>query len=234
MPKKKVLKKKVAVFDIDGTIFRSSLLIEITDALIRDGFFSQKVKKEYAVAYQRWFNRQDSYEKYIWQVVLAFKKNIKGLRRQDFMRVARQVVKSQEHRVYRYTRDLIKELKKKKYYLLAISHSPKDIVEMFGGSLGFDKMYGWMYEVDARGRFTGETLYSDIIIDKAKILKRAVLKENLTLRGSFGVGDSEGDISLLKIVDHPIAFNPNNNLYSQAKRRGWKTVVERKDVIYKF
>ena len=29
--------KKVAIFDIDGTVFRSSLLIELTDALIQEG-----------------------------------------------------------------------------------------------------------------------------------------------------------------------------------------------------
>jgi hypothetical protein len=29
--------RKLAIFDIDGTVFRSSLLIELTDALVRDG-----------------------------------------------------------------------------------------------------------------------------------------------------------------------------------------------------
>ena len=40
---KKSLKKTqrtVAVFDIDGTLFRSSLLIEITEALIQAKLFS--------------------------------------------------------------------------------------------------------------------------------------------------------------------------------------------------
>jgi len=37
--------KKVAIFDIDGTIFRSSLLIELTDALIQEDIFPSKVEK---------------------------------------------------------------------------------------------------------------------------------------------------------------------------------------------
>ena len=36
--------KKVAIFDVDGTIFRSSLLIEITNALIKEGLFPQKTE----------------------------------------------------------------------------------------------------------------------------------------------------------------------------------------------
>ncbi len=47
------------------------------------------------------------------------------------------------------------------------------------------------------------------------------------------MGDTETDISFLKMVDNPICFNPNKNLYNYAKKKGWEIVVERKDVIYK-
>ena len=73
-----------------------------------------------------------------------------------------------------------------------------------------------------------------VIDDKSKILKRAVEKENLSLKGSIGVGDTEGDISFLKIVSRPVCFNPNQHLYKYAKRAGWEVVVERKDVVYKL
>lgn len=48
------------------------------------------------------------------------------------------------------------------------------------------------------------------------------------------MGDSEGDISFLKMVERPICFNPNRKLYEYAKKRGWEVIVERKDVIYKL
>ena len=40
-------KKKVAVFDVDGTLFRSSLLIEIVETLIAAGVFPQKNPREF-------------------------------------------------------------------------------------------------------------------------------------------------------------------------------------------
>lgn len=39
--------KKVAFFDIDGTVFRSSLLIEIVEKLISEGVFPVESADEY-------------------------------------------------------------------------------------------------------------------------------------------------------------------------------------------
>lgn len=222
---------RIAIFDIDGTIFRSSLLIELVEALINNGLFPLKTKNIYASAYKDWSNRQGSYEDYIDAVVVAFKKYIKGISHEAYLKIAKQVVADNKDRVYRYTRDLIKDLKKKNYYLLAISNSPKEIVQSFCHELGFDKVYGREYEV-VNKIFTGETLHLDLISDKAKMLSHFLEKEELSLVDSIGVGDSEGDIPLLKIVEYPICFNPNSKLYVKAKKFGWKIVVERKDVIY--
>ena len=227
-------KKKVAIFDIDGTIFRSSLLIEVTEALIQEGLFPVKAKDVYAASYQDWLNRKDSYQNYIGDVVKAFEKNIKGIAREDFIRISKNVVDFHKSRVYRHTRDLVKDLKKKNYFLLAISHSPKELVDPFCKNWGFDKVYGRVYEVNKAGKFTGATLYVDLINDKAKILERAVEKENLTLVGSVGVGDTESDIAFLKLVKNPICFNPNKALYQHAKAKKWHIVVERKDMVYKL
>ncbi len=231
---KNVKKRKVAVFDIDGTVFRSSLVIELTEALIAAGVFTEEVHKIYSREYKHWLERKGSYEKYIKAVVEAFDAHIKGVSEKDFLPVVEKVISFHKDRVYRYTRDLVKDLKKKNYYLLAISHSPMYVVGRFGKQMGFNKVYGHLLELGADGRFTGKMLYHDLILDKAKILKRAVEKENLTLKGSVGVGDTESDISFLKMVEKPICFNPNSALYREARKNGWQIVAERKDVIYKL
>lgn len=225
-------KKKVAVFDIDGTIFRSSLLIETTEALINEGVFPVSARAMYARAYRDWLDRKGDYRDYIDRVVASFEKYIRGVSKKDFMRVMNKVVAFHKNRVYRYTRDLIRRLKRRDYYLLAISGSPKEAVDGFGRKLGFDKVYGRVYETRQGECFTGEILHLELIRDKARVLKRAVEKENLTLKNSVGVGDTEADIAFLKMVDKPIAFNPNSKLYRYAKRKGWRIVVERKDVVY--
>jgi len=51
------------------------------------------------------------------------------------------------------------------------------------------------------------------------------------MRDSIGVGDTESDIGFLELVDNPIAFNPNTTLAAHAKKKGWKIVIERKDLV---
>jgi HAD superfamily hydrolase (TIGR01490 family) len=229
-----VKRKKLAIFDIDGTIFRSSLLIELVEALIKERIFKPSVLKIYKKAKEKWLDRKGEYDDYIDAVVNAFRRNLKGVAYNDFLKVAKKVVASNKDRVYRFTRDLVKDLKKKKYYLLAISNSPQTMAKEFSNYLGFDKVYGRLYGLDDNNKFNGEIMFIDLISDKAKILKRAVEKENLTLNGSIGVGDTESDIRFLKLVDNPICFNPNKKLFNYAKKKKWSIVVERKNVIYKF
>lgn len=226
--------QKVAIFDIDGTIIRSSLFVELTEELVLRGIFPQEAKEEYEAQHKKWVEREGNYEEYISAMVKSFKKHIKGVFYGDLAETAKEVVKNQQKRTYRYTRDLIADLKKKNYFLLAISHSPKTILDYFCPRMGFDKAYGIFYEIGPEDKFTGIVADEHLILNKANILRRALEKDNLSLKGSIGVGDTESDIAFLELVDNPICFNPNAKLYKHACREKWKVVVERKDVIYEL
>ncbi|TSC75670.1 MAG: hypothetical protein G01um101430_164 [Parcubacteria group bacterium Gr01-1014_30] len=229
-------KRRVGIFDIDGTLFRSSLLIELTDALVQEGVFPPRTGKLYSRAARNWLDRRGPYEDYIEAVVSTFLREVKGKKYDRLLGVAEKVAAFHGQEVYRYTRELVRKLKRENYYLLAISHSPQFLVKEFAKKLGFNKIYGHIYGVDKGKKFTGKVLYLDLelkkSVDKASLLRRAIKREGLTLQDSFGVGDTESDIGFLKQVSNPICFNPNKKLYKYAKRLGWKIVVERKDVIY--
>lgn len=228
------MKNRVAVFDVDGTIFRSSLLIELTEALIAHGAFPLQARALYAGELARWRAREGEYERYIGAVIAAFERYIAGIPYSHLRDASRSVVRAEHNHVYRYTRDLARELKEKGYFLLAISQSPKAILDEFCKTVGFDKVYGRIYETDSENKCTGEVTDLHLIANKANIVRRAVEKENLTLRGSIGVGDTEGDIPFLEMVEKPICFNPNEKLYRYARLMKWTVVIERKDVIYKI
>lgn len=226
--------RPVAVFDIDGTLFRSSLFIELVERLVDRKLLPETVRAAYGDAYEKWLDRRGDYDTYIEQMIAAFRANLKGVSYEEVAYLAGEIVEEKKNRLYRYTRDLVRDLKAKGYFLLAISHSPRFIVEGFGHELGFDKVYGFFYETGPSGNFTGNVEDLDLIRNKAAVLERAVRKAGLTLEGSIGVGDTESDIPMLELVEIPIAFNPNKKLFEHAKARGWRTVVERKDVIYEL
>ncbi|MBM3271744.1 HAD-IB family phosphatase [Candidatus Kaiserbacteria bacterium] len=227
-------KRRVAVCDVDGTIFRSSLLIELVDVLIEQGTFPVETRVAFVRQQQKWLDREGDYGAYIDAVTRAFYTHLKGVHYGAFADAAETAVDRHWKRDYKYTRELLKELKEKGYYLLAVSHSPKTILDKFCPRLGFDKAYGTIYETGPSERFTGALVDPHLILNKAAILRRAVEKEHLTLAHSIGVGDTETDIPFLELVARPICFNPNRRLYTYAKRQGWKVVVERKDVIYEL
>lgn len=226
--------RPVAVFDIDGTIFRSSLLLALAKRLIQGGIFPREVQQEFEDDRLKWLDRKGDYPAYLHKVVDVFAREIKGKPYEEIANIAGEIIEEKKNRVYRYTRDLAKDLKSRGYFLLAISHSPKFIADGFGYEHGFDKVYGTFYASGASGNFTGEIEDKDLIFNKAAVLTRAARKENLSLETSVGVGDTESDIPMLEMVSTPIAFNPNKKLYDHANKRGWKVVVERKDVVYEF
>jgi HAD superfamily hydrolase (TIGR01490 family) len=226
--------RPIAVFDIDGTLFRSSLFIELVERLIDKGVLPRTVREAYENAFQDWLDRRGTYDAYVSKMITSFRENLKGVPYEEVAFIAGEIIDEKKNRLYRYTRDLVRELKEKGYWLLAISWSPRFIVEAFGHEMGFDKVYGFFYETGPSGNFTGAVEDHDLITNKAAVLERAAKKAGLSLKGSIGVGDTESDIPMLELVEIPIAFNPNKALYDHAQKRGWRVVVERKDVIYEL
>lgn len=224
--------QKVAFFDIDGTVFRSSLLIELVEACIDAGVFPPSARDAYLEKMESWTHREGSYEAYVDAVVQSFLTHIRGVHYGTFADIGRQVVERHGKKTYRYTRDLIQDLRSKGYYIVAISKSPKTILDEFCALHGFDKVYGHIFEIGPRDLFTGGVHEPEALKDKSLIVERVFEKEGLSREGSIGVGDTESDIPLLESVEMPICFNPNMTLYAHAKGRKWPVVVERKDVVY--
>ncbi len=222
--------KKLAVFDIDGTIFRSSLTIQMFNELIKEGIAPESALENTSKVITEWQNRQRSYRDVEQSIVDEFLKNLVGKNVEDVKRASEQVVNRVYQQVYVYTRDLISQLKKDGYYLLAISGSPVEVVNSFVTKWGFDNAYATVLETKD-GKYTGAKSVEAWKIKK-ELLAQFVKEHDFSLEGSVGVGDTFSDVAFLEMVENPIAFNPNQQLYDEAKARGWKIVVERKDVIY--
>ena len=66
------------------------------------------------------------------------------------------------------------------------------------------------------------------------VLQELVKKHRATMPGSIAVGDGSSDISMLEMVELPIAFNPEKKLFDYASAKGWKIVIERKNMVYEL
>ena len=226
-------KKRIAVFDIDGTFFRSSLLIEYNKALVSAGYIPRRAVRQLLPEYFAWRDRKREYNDYLHRVIEMHAAEIKGKSAKDAKVIARRVFNNHKDRVYRYTRDELARLQKT-HYTVAISGSPLEMVALFARYYKFDEYFATVYEIDRQGNYTGLIADRRTIGMKGPIVEHLVEDKQLTLRGSWGFGDTGNDVSFLQLVENPVVVNPSSDLYQVARRRKWSVVVERKDMVYEL
>lgn len=220
--------RKLAVFDLDGTLYRWQLYHEVVFALKDKGVFHPELAHKLDEAFASWNNRQASFATYEQQVVDTLIGSLTDISPQMFDEVAREVSERSGRKTYRYTLALIECLKAEGYFLLAVSGSQQEVAELFARKFGFDDCIGSLYEREGN-RFTGKLLRF-VPGNKAALIREYADTHHFTLQDSVAVGDSDGDISMLELVEHPIAFNPNDRLLDVAEQHGWQVVIERKNV----
>jgi HAD superfamily hydrolase (TIGR01490 family) len=224
--------QKIAIFDIDGTIFRKNLHFELINELSWMKIFPRDVRNTLTEIYTNWTEHEGTYEDYRKALVELYAKHIKGCSREDVIKASKIVIPFHAKRTYIFAERIIKKLRKDGYHLIAVSGSPIEIVEEYNREyLKFDNAFGSIYELDKDGRYTGGATFEPSK-NKGHLVEQYVYEHGLSLKDSYGVGDTESDISFLKVVEHPIAFNPNQNLKAAAEKENWRVIVEKKDVIY--
>lgn len=229
-----VKKKKLAIFDIDGTIFRKNLHFELINELAWMKAFPLDIRNQLTEIYTNWLEHEGTYDDYRKALVALYAEHIKGCSKTDVIKAAKTVIPFHAKRTYIYAERLIKKLRKERYHIIAASGSPLEIVEEYNREyLKFDKVFGSIYAVDKNDRYTGEATFEPSK-NKGHLIEQYVYEHNLSLDDSYGIGDTESDISFLKLVTYPIAFNPNQNLREVATKEKWQIVVEKKDVIYEI
>lgn len=227
-------KNKIAIFDIDGTIFRKNLHFELINELAWMKIFPYEVRNALTEIYTDWLEHEGTYEDYRKALVELYARHIKGCKKDDVLKASKIVIPFHAKRTYIFAERLIRKLRNDGYHLIAVSGSPIEVVEEYNRHyLKFDNAFGSIYAVDDENRYTGEASFEPSR-NKGHLVEQYVYEHHLSLKDSYGIGDTESDISFLRLVEHPIAFNPNQNLKAAARDGNWKVVIEKKDVIYEI
>lgn len=225
--------RKIAVFDIDGTLFRSGLYREVFYELYKMGVLPNDLTEQTTEKHRQWRHRihGNAFEEFEQIMIAGLDSYLPSLRIDDYEAAVKRVLDKKAENVYIYTTKLLKELQEQGYFTVAISGSQQELVEPFAKRYGFDDWIGQEWE---RGTeyFTGKRTRTHT--GKDKILHKLVERHGLTLEGSYAVGDSNGDSGMLSIVDNPVVFNPTRELLEKALENGWKIVIERKNISYEL
>lgn len=229
-----------AFFDIDGTIYRNSLMIEHFKKLIKYEFVDPAIWYNHVrYAHEEWEKRYGDFESYLEELADIYVNELKGVNKDHIEFIASQVIRLNGDKIYKYARDRIEYHKKNNHKIFFISGSPDFLVSKMANKYSITEYRGSAYKVDANNNFTGEIMRMWDSDNKQRTIDELVKKYDVDLSLSYSYGDTNGDLSMLRMVGNPIAINPNKNLLisiKEDKELVNKTiiVVERKDIIYKL
>ena len=189
-----------AVIDIDGTLIRWQLYHAMADAMVKREIIDRRQYMRVLEARNNWKSRvnENSFTDYENSLISLIDKAIIGVDYQLFKDVCREVISRYQNQTYTFTRDLIKQLKAEDYIIFAISASPAELVSLVTAHYMLDDFRASDYEV-VNGKLTGK---SRILNGNAKAsnLTELIQKHAAARYNSIAVGDSEGDIGMLKMV----------------------------------
>ena len=234
------MKDIAAFFDIDGTLFRNSLMIQHFKKLIKyevidPSIWYTKVKP----VYEEWEKRYGDFEHYLEVLAEVYIEKLKGINKSYIEFIASQVINVSGDMVYRYSRDRIEWHKRQGHKVFFISGSPDFLVSKMAEKYGATEYRGTVYLVDENNNFTGEIIKMWDSENKLRTMKEFVNNNDLDLKNSYAYGDTKGDISMFRMVGNPIAINPNRELLTEIRKdkellEKTIVIVERKDVIYRL
>ncbi len=220
--------KPFAVFDVDGTLFKSSLLEKVIKHSFEVGLFDRQDFLEAARLRREWqlHNSEQAYMEYINTLIGSFVNQIKGVDAHVFDWVTDKMVKDHQVRLFAFPRQLM-EAVRQTHTLIIISGSPEIVVKPFVEQFNVDYVFGSIFEQN-NGRYTGQAAS---VGDKASIIHKLIDDKKIALEGSLAIGDTVSDISMLELADRSIMFNPSLSLSQHGSPLGWHKVYEVKDNI---
>jgi HAD superfamily hydrolase (TIGR01490 family) len=229
-----------AFFDIDGTLYRNSLLIEhfkkmVKYEIIDPALWHTSIKS----AFTEWRKRVGEYDTYMLELVETYYEALKGRRVADLEFISNQVIALHGDIVYKYTRSRILWHKLNGHKVFFISGSPDFLVSKMADKYSIDAYRGTSYIVDEEGRFTGEVIPMWDSDSKDRAIDELVDQFGIDLSQSYAYGDTNGDYSMLCRVGNPIAINPAKELLLNIKTtpelaEKAKIIIERKDLVYEL
>lgn len=227
-----------AFFDIDGTIFRDSLMIANFKKLMKHEVIDPKTYYlEVKDVQDKWDRRYGEYDAYIDTLADVYSTNLKGVDMDYLNFIADKTIEDSYEDIYKYSRARLKYHKEAGHLIFFISGSPDFLVSRMAMKYNATDYRGTAYIPDHDNKFSG--MISKMWNSENKYIAMHELSEkyDVDMENSFAYGDTHGDISMLRSVGNPIAINPNSELLDAIKNdkklcEKVEIIVERKDNIY--
>ncbi len=223
------IRRRCAIFDVDGTLLKGVITQSFARYLAETGFIEDKYPNEIDRIISEYRKQSIEYGETAEAIPNLYASALKGKQRGDVKFWASKFMAVYTPKnILSYSKHLISHVKNLVDVTIAVSGSPQEPIAEIK-QLGLDHAYGSFFE-EQNGVYTGKVTVNLILGEKkAKTVTEVAQELNIDLSRSVAFGNTDQDEPTLNIVGVPIAVNPNKRLRQTSETNGWH-VLENKDL----
>jgi len=222
--------KKIAIFDLDGTLIENHLWIGILKSQFKERrniFWSFWYLISHMAVFPLWKMKLVSTEKFYQDWIKDLPQMVKGMKVEEGESILKKV--AENYLLPSAKKEVIEKLKEhQKNGVLTVlaSSSFQNLVEIVAKNLNIDFALGTELEISGN-KFTGQAILP-LCFKEGKIekIEKFLSEKNLKvdLKESFAYSDSSSDLPILNWVGNPVAVNPDKKLLNIAKEKKWQII----------
>ncbi len=211
-------KKKIALFDIDNTVYDGYILFLLPEYQLRKKTIQQDCFNNICEDFKLYKKGIVDYETTIANILIHWAKGLEGISYNTVLKQTKHFLRGEGNKFFPFLKPIIKILQgiHETYFITGEPEFVGQIVSELYQTTGFITS-----ELEVRdGIFTGEVkIFLAKREEKQKAIKQLLKDHNI--KDSFAFGDSEGDIEMLNSVENEICINPTEGLRKIAQEKGW-------------
>lgn len=212
--------KKLAFFDIDGTIYDGHSMLDQIKFQEKEGLLVSGTWNKIVLQIILHKLSGKNYQQLSNSLLKIHADSLKGQNYQAVLDKTYEYLSKNNNKFFRYFEKLVKSLKKT-HEIYLVTNNFQFLCEAVGKLFQINNYLSSVAEVK-NGRFTGKVVLS--LAGNKRVISNLISTDNYN--GSIAVGNSKNDINMLEKVNLPFAIEPDKHLEMVAKRKGW-TIVNR-------
>lgn len=223
---------KLAIFDVDGTLFDGNLGIDFVKTLIKNEVFSPEIGEGIFSYFTQYKNGSLEKSVAVDKIYSLYADGMKGNTVTCVSEIAMQTWQSVKKNLFPFAKELVYTLDRAGYEIILLSGSPTEMISILSEELGVKYAVGGTVEV-LQDVYTGRVIaYPGSAEQKIEVLENLERTFGMPVdyAQSIAMGDNERDSLMLKKVGYGFAFEPNTALRVFAEQQGIH-IVTRENVL---
>jgi HAD superfamily hydrolase (TIGR01490 family) len=212
-----------AFFDVDNTMMQGASIYHFARGLAARDFFTWRDLRQFAwkqVAFRVKGVEDPAHMEEAKVAALAF---VAGHKVEEVVTLGEDIYDDlMADRIWSGTRALAQLHLDAGQRVWLVTAAPAELASLIARRLGLTGALGTVAESRDgiyTGRLVGEPLHGPA---KAEAIRALADREGLDLAQCSAYSDSANDLPMLSIVGHPVAVNPDHDLKSVAREKGWE------------